>query len=149
MKYFKFILIFTVFLASCEKDKETFLIAGDMNSIITANPVKNDKFQKTIPYWGFACTEPPPPGTEGSVLKGVSCQRGAVHGCDGSVSCHAGTPNVINSAFTSQEIIDWENGNLEFEQNKAWILDHYDFYIEMYQAGVTYHPDTIIALNGW
>lgn len=142
------IVISALIFVGCEKE-------GDISPITASNQLAveliktSENTSKAMNYYNFPCLILLPPGEQGPPNKGTKCEVAAVSSCSEYTACTAISGGEVNSAFTSDEIDAWEDGDLVFEQSEAFVRDHYSFFEHLNNEGLSFHPDTILVRNGW
>lgn len=86
---------------------------------------------------------------------GAGCCAGVVEECPQALPCQAlldedGDPIPMQTiqeefGFTDDQMDNWENGGDILKPTVDFVQEHYNFYLHLYNSGVTFHPDTIIS----
>lgn len=139
-----FIVSFMIFLSSCEKEITDYPqgekeVLGLLDHYVLRNCLVAESGSHYAGYkcsWGFTETCP----------KQISC-RPMLDDNGLKIPLEISQPTLIGLGFTNEEIAQWING-VEFlnDTTPESILQRYEFYLYMWESGITLHPDTIIML---
>ncbi|HOB27568.1 MAG TPA: hypothetical protein PKJ07_05460 [Bacteroidales bacterium] len=133
-----FVAMIAVSFSSCQKeDTQTAII----------NNVKEIGFKGVLQSCLYRI--------EGNCVYGVCCTPGAFEQCPCCFPC---TPIIIEGSyitldcanilekfgFTVDEISIWQNDKNALECSDTFILNHYNFYLLLYEQGLSKHPDEML-----
>ncbi len=134
-----------IILCGCEKDKSNNMLGNriflDQEPIVDY-ALKNCVYSENGNWAGYRCT----PGVEKTCKKSISCKPQKDD--DGNkVPLEAANPVLAEWGFTDDEIIQWGEGYDIFNEiTSDFILQKYQYFLTMWESGITYHPDTLIML---
>ena len=142
------LLFFIITLISCQKEdylqvnKESSIRQSDSKYEIFMAP--NDKYSIATCAYDIG---------DGKNVYGVQCYRtDFINQCPKAFSCtpvkigddYIELKKIIELGFSQADIDKWLKGE-DILTNEKWFVERfYDFYVILYNQGLSYHPDEII-----
>ncbi len=120
-----------IFSSSCSKEDEL---------VKTEPKIQEIRQEVDKKYRSFACkTESNKNGTKCSISSWETST------CTKATDCTSSSEDALEASFTAIELENWAEG-FELEYTEIFILEHYDYFMYLYENDLSYHPDTVLVL---